>query len=36
MTISWIEIIDRELLFNQKKYTACCPTEGAGIYKAQC
>jgi len=41
MTITWIgesqnipEYVTSELLFNQKKYTACCPTGDAGIYKA--
>ena len=41
MTITWIgesqkipEYVTSELLFNQKKYTACCPIDDAGIYKA--
>ncbi len=41
MTITWLgeskdipDYVTTELLFNQKKYTACCRTEEAGIYKA--
>jgi len=41
ITITWIgtsqdipDYVTTELLFNQKKYTACCPTEDAGVYKA--
>ena len=41
MTITWIgesqkipEYVTSELLFKQKRYKACCPTDDAGIYKA--